>query len=606
MRALQQENTRLRAQRSRLRKTLATRYDLRGLVYASDAMHERGQPRRARSRGSDAPVLITGPNGSGKEKLAEIVQANSRRKDKPFVKVNAGALPDDLLEAELFGAEAGAFTGANKLRIGRFEAAHGGTLFLDEIGNLSLAGQAKLLRVLQTGEFERLGSSGTRKADVRIVSATNADLPRAIAAGHVPRGPVLPPQRHRAAAAAAGRAARRRPAAGRALPGRRSPASTARRPRRCPTRRASTLPQYDWPGNVRELQNRIQRAKLTAADGVIRPQHLGIPPAGARGRHEPEIARDRVDPVGRPADAGGPARRRRGRGTPPPAIPSARASRRRWSTAGGVVSKAAAEMGLSRQALYRRMERLGHRAGAPPEGLTSRSPIRTAPDPGRRSSRRWRARSSGWLSRAQPPRSLLGRRLVGRRRAPRADRGLRASRGCWSPIPPTAILQAVSDGLLSFTRARVRRCASPRRTPRRGAGRAGAPLQQAGRGAAHRAQRPLPARDPARDRAGDDVDGDRPLQRRAADRLRERRRARAVRRRAQAGRRGLPRHPGRRAGRVPRQRSSARPTPSSASRTPTTATPSPGRGGRARDLPPGAALLPALACSRTSSSSSSR
>ena len=101
--------------------------------------------------GSDAPVLITGPNGSGKEKLAEIVQANSRRKDKPFVKVNAGALPDDLLEAELFGAEAGAFTGANKPRIGRFEAAHGGTLFLDEIGNLSLAGQAKLLRVLQTG-----------------------------------------------------------------------------------------------------------------------------------------------------------------------------------------------------------------------------------------------------------------------------------------------------------------------------------------------------------------------------------------------------------------------------------------------------------------------
>ena len=168
---------------------------------------------------SDAPVLITGPNGSGKEKLAEIVQANSRRKDKPFVKVNAGALPDDLLEAELFGAEAGAFTGANKSRIGRFEAAHGGTLFLDEIGNLSLAGQAKLLRVLQTGEFERLGSSGTRKADVRIVSATNTDLPARDRGRAVPRGSLLPPQRHRAAAAAAGRAPRRRAAAGRAFPG---------------------------------------------------------------------------------------------------------------------------------------------------------------------------------------------------------------------------------------------------------------------------------------------------------------------------------------------------------------------------------------------------
>src|SRR5204863_5428618 len=112
-----------------------------------------------------------------------IVQANSRRKDKPFVKVNAGGLPDDLLEAELFGAEPGAFTGAVKLRIGRFEAAHGGTLFLDEIGNLSLSGQARLLRVLQTGEFERLGSSTTRKLDVRIVSATNADLHKAIAQG---------------------------------------------------------------------------------------------------------------------------------------------------------------------------------------------------------------------------------------------------------------------------------------------------------------------------------------------------------------------------------------------------------------------------------------
>ncbi len=182
MRALQQENTRLLAQRSRLRRTLAARYDLSGLVYVSDTMH--GVVSLACTiASSDAPVLITGPNGSGKERLAEIVQANSRRKDKPFVKVNAGALPDDLLEAELFGAEAGAFTGANKSRIGRFEAAHGGTLFLDEIGNLSLAGQAKLLRVLQTGEFERLGSSGTRKVDVRIVSATNTDLPRAIAAG---------------------------------------------------------------------------------------------------------------------------------------------------------------------------------------------------------------------------------------------------------------------------------------------------------------------------------------------------------------------------------------------------------------------------------------
>src|SRR6185312_11100622 len=126
---------------------------------------------------------ITGPTGSGKEKLAEIIHANSRRKSQPFVKVNAGGLPDELLQAELFGAEPGAYTGATKLRIGRFEAANGGTLFLDELGNLSTAGQMKLLRVLQSGEFERLGSNTTHKTDVRVISATNADLPRAIAAG---------------------------------------------------------------------------------------------------------------------------------------------------------------------------------------------------------------------------------------------------------------------------------------------------------------------------------------------------------------------------------------------------------------------------------------
>ena len=165
-----------------MRRTLAARYDLCGLIYASAQM-QNVVSLAATVASSDVPVLITGANGAGKEKLAEIIQANSRRKDRPFVKVNAGALPDQLLEAELFGAEAGAFTGSTKLRVGRFEAAAGGTLFLDEIGNLSPPGQAKLLRVLQTGEFERLGSSATRKVDVRIVSATNVDLSRAIASG---------------------------------------------------------------------------------------------------------------------------------------------------------------------------------------------------------------------------------------------------------------------------------------------------------------------------------------------------------------------------------------------------------------------------------------
>jgi DNA-binding NtrC family response regulator len=346
MRALQQENTRLNAQRSRVRRSLAARYDLCGLVYVSEAIQSL-VTLACTVAGSDAPVLITGPNGSGKEKLAEIVQANSRRKDRPFVKVNAGALPDDLLEAELFGAEAGAFTGANKARVGRFEAAHGGTLFLDEIGNLSLAGQAKLLRVLQTGEFERLGSSGTRKVDVRIVSATNTDLPRAIAAGqfredlyfrlNVIELPVPPlGERPEDVLLLAEHFLAVLPGVDGAPPGRFSDEARA------------TLQQYEWPGNVRELQNRVHRAKLTAVDGVIRAQHLGIPAGGG--------LRTRPEPAPRPpsSNAAAPAA-----SAAPANDPERAGIEEALVKAGGVVSKAAAEMGLSRQALYRRMERLG-------------------------------------------------------------------------------------------------------------------------------------------------------------------------------------------------------------------------------------------------------
>src|SRR6478735_12007386 len=137
LRQLSQENLRLRTSSSRAREGLASEHDLCGLIYRSAAMHEVVRL-AAKVAPSEAAVLVTGPNGSGKERVAQIVQANSRRKDRPFVQVNAGGLPDELLEAELFGAEAGAYTGAKKLRIGRFEEADGGTLFLDEIANLSM------------------------------------------------------------------------------------------------------------------------------------------------------------------------------------------------------------------------------------------------------------------------------------------------------------------------------------------------------------------------------------------------------------------------------------------------------------------------------------
>ena len=277
-------------------------------------------------------MLITGPNGSGKEKIAEIVQANSRRRDKPFVKVNAGALPDELLEAELFGAEQGAYTGATKQRIGRFEAAHGGTLFLDEIGTLSMIGQQKLLRVLQTGEFERLGSSATRKVDVRVISATNVDLPRAIASGAFRedlyfRLNVIELQ----VPALADRVDDIMPLAERFLE---AFAQNGASPCSLSASARDALLAYDWPGNVRELQNRIQRATLVCQDRSIEPEDLGIETARSQQRRE--------DAETRPTNQD----------------PERTLIEEALVRASGVVSKAAADLGMSRQALYRRMERL--------------------------------------------------------------------------------------------------------------------------------------------------------------------------------------------------------------------------------------------------------
>lgn len=161
---------------------LSVNKDSQTLIYQSAEMHALIVDANKVAT-SDVNVLITGANGSGKEKLADHIHQQSLRKEAPFIKVNMGALPKELMEAELFGTEKGAFTGANQSRVGRFEAAHGGTLFLDEIGNLSLAGQMKLLRVLQTGEFERLGSNQTITVNVRVFSATNANLIEAVKNG---------------------------------------------------------------------------------------------------------------------------------------------------------------------------------------------------------------------------------------------------------------------------------------------------------------------------------------------------------------------------------------------------------------------------------------
>jgi DNA-binding NtrC family response regulator len=347
VRQLRVENRRLKAGDERARRRLSEHHELCGIIYRSRQMHEVLSLALSVAR-SDASVLITGPNGSGKEKIAQVIQANSRRKDHPLVNVNAGGLPDELLEAELFGAEAGAYTGAKTRRQGRFEAAHGGTLFLDELGNLSPKGQMKLLRVLQTGEFERLGSNQTQRVDVRILSATNADLRRAIESGtfredlyfrlavieiHVP--------------GLADRPDDILPIAEAMLP---TFPTEDGRVRALSRAAEDALLEHDWPGNVRELQNRIQRASLVAQGPLIEPSDLDLGEAsGDRRGSSPD---GRSSPLTEAALRDTPSRS---------AEPDAEAREilEAIDRARGVISRAAAELGLSRQALYRRMERLG-------------------------------------------------------------------------------------------------------------------------------------------------------------------------------------------------------------------------------------------------------
>jgi len=299
------------------RERLASNYDLCGIVFESDAIQELIAV-ATKIAPSDVPVLITGPNGAGKEKFADIVHANSSVGSGPLIKVNVGALPADLLEAELFGAQAGAYTGANTAREGRFEAADGGTLFLDEIGNLSLDGQAKLLRVLQTGEFQRLGSSKTLRVQVRVVSATNADLRKQVADGafredlfyrlNVIELPV-PPLRERPDDIL--------PLAYHFLPENLAFETDAE----------TALLKHTWSGNVRELQNSIKRASLLARHDSIGVSDLDLPGVS--------VDRTLLNAL----------------------EPSSAEIEQALSRAHGIVARAARDLGMSRQALYRRMQK---------------------------------------------------------------------------------------------------------------------------------------------------------------------------------------------------------------------------------------------------------
>jgi DNA-binding NtrC family response regulator len=280
---------------------------------------------------SDANVLITGEHGTGKEVVAQTLHALSVRASRPLVAVNTGAIPDGLFESELFGHMKGAFTDAHSDRIGRFELADGGAIFLDEIGNIPVRQQAKLLRVLESGEMERVGSSRTRRVDVRVISATNIDLSAASSAGQFRQDLLfrlntveirLPPLRERredipvlAAHFLTRYAARYR----RPIQGFDSAALQA-------------LEQYAWPGNVRELEHTLERAVLMCRTAKIQSADLSLSGARLQNQGLEELSLEAVETI------------------------LIRKAIQRFQ---GNVSQAAEALGLSRGALYRRMEKYG-------------------------------------------------------------------------------------------------------------------------------------------------------------------------------------------------------------------------------------------------------
>lgn len=248
------------------------------LVGASEAMQQVFKM-IGRVAPSDAPVMITGESGSGKELVARAVHNYSHRSEASFVAINCAALPENLLESELFGHEKGAFTGAVQQRAGRFEQCHGGTLFLDEIGDMPLTVQSKILRVLQEGEFNRVGGNATLKTDVRIVAATNKSLEEEVKAKQFREDLLyrlnvvrihLPPLRQRVGdIRLLAEYFLQRIATQRRLPKLRLSEEAAR-----------MLETYPWPGNVRELENTIQRAVVLATTGVLLPKDIPLGTTG--------------------------------------------------------------------------------------------------------------------------------------------------------------------------------------------------------------------------------------------------------------------------------------------------------------------------------------
>jgi DNA-binding NtrC family response regulator len=279
---------------------------------------------------SDANVLLTGENGTGKGVIAQALHAVSARAAQPFISVNMGGLPEGVFESELFGHVRGAFTDAKSDRAGRFELAHGGTLFMDEIGNIPLNQQAKILRTLETGEFERVGSSKTYRANVRLISATNSDLSAEVAAGKFRQDLLfrlntiaihLPPLRERREDIP--------------LLAQHFLKQHVERYRKAITGfdagALEAMQGHAWPGNVRELDHAIERGVLMSTGKVIRAVDLGLNAGTAAPRIE-DMSLEEVE---------------------------AHLIRKTLARCDGNARRAAEELGLSRSAFYRRLEKYG-------------------------------------------------------------------------------------------------------------------------------------------------------------------------------------------------------------------------------------------------------
>jgi len=273
------DHQRLRTEYRYLRSEHDEQFNHYGIVGRSRAMEEIIR-RAERVADTKSTVLITGETGTGKELIARAIHDRSAQRDMPLIKVNCAAIPDSLLESELFGHVRGAFTGATATKKGKFALADGGTIFLDEIGTMSLALQSKLLRVLQEREFEPLGAERTERVDVRVIAATNRDLRQMVAEDRFQEDlfyrlnviPIeLPPLRDRPED----------------IPPlvehfvRKHAQRTGRRVERIDDGVLAALQQYDWPGNVRELENTIERAVVLSVEPVITARAISVLGAGA-------------------------------------------------------------------------------------------------------------------------------------------------------------------------------------------------------------------------------------------------------------------------------------------------------------------------------------